>query len=115
MNTKSGKVTIQSTDFKSSRKLSAFVRKHVAKLEQFTDRIVEIRVSLRLEATVETNKSCEITVLMPGKDLFVSKKSESFEESIVQCVDALRHQLEHWKASISGRKKDFRKAIDVEG
>jgi putative sigma-54 modulation protein len=110
---KNKKIAIQSTNFKSSRKLSSFVRKQISKLELMSERIVEIRVSLKLDATVESNKICEITVLMPGKDLFVSKKSESFEESVSTSVDALRHQLEHWKTSISGRDKNFRKAIDT--
>ena len=113
MNTKNNKITIQSTNFKSSRKLSAFVRKHVAKLEVLSDRIVEIRVSLKLDTETESNKICEITLLMPGKDLFVSKKSESFEGSVTLSVDALKHQLEHWKASMSGRVGDFRKSIEV--
>ena len=113
MNTRNSKVTIQCTDFKSSRKLSAFVRKHVSKLELFSDQIVEIRVSLKLDPSAEANKVSEITVLMPGKDLFVSKRTESFEESVSFSVDALKHQLEHWKSSISGRKRNFRKAIDA--
>lgn len=113
MNTKNNNITIQSTDFKPSRKLSAFVRKHLGKLESYSDRIIEIRVSLKLDAVTESNKICEITVLVPGKDLFVSKKSDSFEEAVTLSVDALKHQLEHWKASISGRTGDFRKSIEV--
>ena len=113
MTNKGNKITIQTTDFKSSRRLSAFVRKHATKLDLFSDRIVEIRVSLKLGKAIESNKICEITVLMPGKDLFVSKKSESFEESVTLSMDALKHQLEHWKASITGRTKNFRKSIKV--
>ena len=113
MITKNNKIAIQSTNFKSSRKLSSFVRKHVSKSELLSDRIVELRVSLKLDATVELNKICEITVLVPGKDLFVSKKRETFEESVSDSVDALKYQLEHWKASISGRNKNFRKSIDT--
>ena len=114
MTTKTSKITIQSIDFKSSRKLSAFVRKHVSKLELMSDRIIEIRVSLKLDTpAVESNKFCDITVLIPGKDLFVSKKTGSFEESVSLAVDALKPQIEHWKSSISGRDKDFRKSIEV--
>jgi putative sigma-54 modulation protein len=113
MITKNNKIAIQSANFKLSRKLSSFVRKHVSKLELMSDRIVEIRVSLKLDTAVESNKICEITISLPGKDLFVSKKSESFEESVTTSVDALKHQLEHWKASISGRDKDFRKSIEA--
>jgi ribosome-associated translation inhibitor RaiA len=113
MNTKNDKIIIQSTDFKPSRKLSAFVRKHVAKLESLSDRIGEIRVSLKLDAVSESNKICEIALLMPGKDLFVSKRSESFEEAVILSVDALKHQLEHWKASVSGRAGNFRESIEV--
>ena len=114
MITKNKKIVIQTTNFKSSRKLSAFVRKHVAKLEVLSDRIIEVRVSLKLDpSAVESNQACDITLLMPGKDLFVSKQTASFEESVSLAVDALKHQLEYWKASVSGKNKDFRKSIDV--
>ena len=111
MNTKSNKIFIQSTDFKTSRKLSAFIRRQASKLEVFTDRIIEIKVSLKLDRSDASNKICEISVLVPGKDLFVSKRSDTFEESVSISVDALKHQLEAWKATLSGRSRDFKESI----
>jgi ribosome-associated translation inhibitor RaiA len=113
MTTQNSKVVIQSTDSKLSRKRLAFVRKHVAKLESLSDRIIEIRVSLKIDADAESNKVCEISVSVPGKDLFVSKKSDTFEESVDLSVDALKHQLESWKATIAGRNRNFRESIDA--
>ncbi len=114
MDTITKKITVQAIDFKLTRKLSGFVRKHMAKLETLSDRIVESRVLLRLDkSSVTADKLCEITVVMPGKDLFVSKNSQSFEESITTAIDGLRHQLEHWKASMSGRTGDFHNSIDA--
>ena len=112
MNTQNSKVVIQSIDFKSSRKRLAFVRRQVSKLELLTDRIIEIRVSLKMDGDAESNKVCEIGVSVPGKDLFVSKKSDTFEESVNLAVDALRHQIETWKATIAGRNRNFRESIE---
>jgi len=111
MKLESNKIKLQAIDFKASRKLSAFVRKHVAKLNLLSDRIVESHVSLKVNAsTGPENKVCEITLMMPGKDLFVSKTGQSFEESIAIAVDALKHPLEHWKASTNGKRKNLRKS-----
>ena len=105
MNTTAKKYTVQAIDFKLTRKLSSFARKHIEKLDMLSDRIVECRVQLRLERSAEpTDKVCEIALMMPGKDLFVSKKCQSFEESIATGVDALKHQLAHWKG-INERKQ----------
>ena len=113
MNTITKKIGVQAIDFKLTRKLSGFVRKHMAKLETLSDRIVESRVLLRLDkSSLAGDTVCEITLVMPGKDLFVSKNSQSFEESITTAIDALRHQLEHWKASMSGRNGNFHNSID---
>jgi len=114
MNTIPKKVAVQAIDFKLTRKLSAFARKHMAKLDILSDRIVESRVLLRLDAAMlPENKVCEITVMMPGKDLFVSKNSQSFEESIATAIDALKHQMEHWKASMSGKGAGYHNSIDA--
>ena len=114
MNTTNKKVTVQAINFKLTRKLSDFLKTHIAKLEAFSDRIVESRVLLRKDKSSEAaDKVCEITVMMPGKDLFVSKKSQSFEESVTMAVEALKRQLEHWKTSMSGRDGDFHKSIDA--
>src|SRR5687768_1059777 len=99
MNSTKKKITVQAIDFKLSRKLTAFARKHVAKLNTFSDRIEASHILLRLEASSQgDNRVCAITIVVPGKDLFVSKVGHSFEESIATAVEALKRQLEHWKA-----------------
>jgi len=114
MNAITKNITIQAIDFKLTRKLSGFAKKHMANLETLSDRIIESRVLLKVDKSSEAeDKVCEIVLMMPGKDLFVSKKSQSFEESITTAVNALKHQLEHWKASMSGRSGDFHDSIDV--
>lgn len=104
MKTTTKKITVQAIDFKLSRKLAAFARRHVAKLDTFSDRIIESRVSLKLDTSVPVEKRvCTIMLVMPGQDLFVSKSSQTFEESIATATDAIKRQLEHWKASVSGQ------------
>jgi len=112
MNTQSSKVVIQLIDGRLSRKRLEFVRKHVSKLELLTDRISEIRVSLRMDGGTESSKVCEISVSVPGKNLFVSKKSDTFEESVDLSVNALKHQLESWKATIARQSRSVRGSIE---
>jgi putative sigma-54 modulation protein len=114
MNTKAKKVTVNTIDFKLTPELSNFVQRHMEKLETLSDRIVECRVLLRLDkSSITEDKVCEITLMMPGKDLFVSKDSQSFEESVVVAIDAIKHQLEHWKSSISGSRDAVRNSIEL--
>ena len=43
------------------------------------------------------NKAASLTITVPGNKLFVEKTCDTFEESIDQCVDAMRMQLTKFK------------------
>ena len=36
-------------------------------------------------------------LFVPGKDLFVTKQANTFEEAVSQCVDTLKIQIEKYK------------------
>ena len=100
------KTTIQTPNFKASEELVSFVNEHVAKLDLFTDRIIESTIYLRVDkSATNENKICEIKMQIPGKELFASKKSNTFEEAAVLAVEALKPQIERWKGSVSERQK----------
>lgn len=92
------KIIIQTPDFKASRKLTAFVERNVEKLGLFDERILEARVCLKTETSdSKRNKACEIRIVIPGNDLFASRHSDSYEDSVKAVVEALRHQIDHQK------------------
>ena len=87
-------VKINSIHFKSDRKLDLFIEDKVSKLEKYFDGVYGTVVTLKLDNNDEPkNKIADIKIEIPGNDLFVSKQSESFEESTQLAVDALKKQL----------------------
>lgn len=97
------KIHIQTLDFTPRQSLLDLVNEKVGKLEKFSDRIIESRVTLRVEKSEKRdNKICEVRVVIPGNDLFVKKQSESFEDAVHRVVETLERQLKEWKEKIRG-------------
>ena len=89
------KLTIQTPHFDVQEKLLSFAEEHIRKLHLFNDRILEAQVCMKLDKSDRgDNKVCEIKLIVPGNDLFASKRCNSFEDAILKSVSALRHQLE---------------------
>ncbi|MCT4637509.1 MAG: ribosome-associated translation inhibitor RaiA [Bacteroidales bacterium] len=92
---------IQSVGFNASERLEMFVQKKVDKLKTVYDGVSNANVYLKLENTSEIeNKVGEIRVDVKGTELFVKKQSKTFEESIDNCVDALKKQLTKYKEKL---------------
>jgi ribosomal subunit interface protein len=90
------KVTIQSLDFDITKKLNAFVNRALRKIGRLYPPILEAQVFLKTDgdALAVYSKVCEIKLVIPGKDLFASKKGETFEMAVQNTIDALKHQVE---------------------
>ena len=87
-------VRIQSIHFDASEKLQVFIQKKVAKLEKFCDDIKKVEVSLKVvKPETAMNKEAGIKVLALNSEFFAEKVSDTFEESVDVCVDALSKQL----------------------
>lgn len=98
------KVNINSIHFKVDSKLEEFICEKIEKLSDIFDNILSSEVTLKLDNNEKkNNKVSEIKLIIPGNDLFVSKQSKSFEESFDLALEALRKQIERYKAKI--RKK----------
>ena len=94
------KMIILTPGFKASRSLTNFVGDNVGKLALLSDRILEGLINLKLDKSVKKeNKICDIKLVMPGSDLFASRYSHTFEDAVLQTIEAIKHQLERWKAS----------------
>lgn len=88
------KVNYQSINFNADQKLLDFIQKKLDKLDQFYDHILDGQVFLKVEGSSDReNKSVEIKLNVPGKDLMVSKQCKSFEEAADSSVEALRRAL----------------------
>ena len=92
------KVMINSVHFKADQKLEDFITQKVEKLCSKYNEVINAEVSLKLDSTdTPENKIADIRLILRGDDLFASKQSKTFEESIDTSIDALKKQLEKYK------------------
>lgn len=97
-------ITLQSVHFTAADRLEEFVNQKVSKLDQYFDGIINAEIILRLEKSEDTeNKIAEISLNLPGGELFAKKQSKSFEESTDLACEALRKQLIKWKEKVKAK------------
>ncbi len=94
------KLQVHSIHFDADRKLLDFIKKRIAKLETFYDRLVDGEVFLKLNNEGIDNKTVEIKLRVPGSQLFAVEKARSFEAATGQATDALRMQLKKFKSRV---------------
>ncbi len=87
-------ITIQSVKFDAADHLQSFIEQKVNKLDVYFDGIIDAEVILKLDKseTLE-NKVAEISLNVPGAEMFAKKQSKTFEESVDLSCEALRKQL----------------------
>ena len=87
-------IRIQSIHFDATVALEKFIQKKVSKLEQFYDVILEADVLLKVvKPETALNKEALVKIKVSGTELFASKLSDTFEESVDEAVEALQKQL----------------------
>ncbi|NJM80435.1 MAG: HPF/RaiA family ribosome-associated protein [Flavobacterium sp.] len=86
--------TIQSVGFSATNSLTSFTEKKVEKIfKQYPDAI-RIDVSFKIGASKNIeNKWCSLYLSHKGENQFVKRKSDSFENSLLQCVEAMEKIL----------------------
>ena len=90
--------TINSVKFKADEKLEKFVNDKVSKLDRMIDNAVKCEVTLKVEKPEsDNNKIAELRLFVPGKDLFVTKQADTFEQAVADCVDTMKVQIEKYK------------------
>ena len=88
------KVTIKAIHFDATTKLEQFIQKKVTKLEQYSDDITAVDVSLKVvKPEAADNKEVLIRALIPNNELVVTKTANSFEEAFDSALEALIRQL----------------------
>lgn len=93
---------VNTVHFTADKKLVNFIREKVNKLGMMSDQIIASEVYLRVDKNGDQeNKVAEVKLLVPGSELFAKKQCKSFEEATDNAVDALKKQLEKYKAKVA--------------
>ena len=92
-------VNIQTVHFDADSKLIEYVNRKLEKLGNFSDRIIQVNVFLKLDNVVHAikDKIAEIRVHIPRHNFFVKSTSKSFEESFDDAFDSLITQIKRNK------------------
>jgi ribosomal subunit interface protein len=91
-------IKIQSIHFDATSALEKFIEKKVGKLSQYFDGIMQAEVTLKvIKPETVQNKEAQIKLTVSRSEMFASKVSDTFEESIDDAVDALQKQLVKFK------------------
>ena len=92
-------VNIQTVHFNADSKLIEYVNRKLEKLNLFSDRIIQVKVFLKLDNVVHTikDKIAEIRVHIPRHNFFVKSTSKSFEGSFDDAFDSIINQIKRKK------------------
>ena len=94
-------VQVQAIRFEADKKLLSFIEERLKKLNVFFDQIIDSEVYLRIDKSESNkNKTVEIKLNIPGKELFAKKQCKSFEEATDETIEALRRQLKKHKGKL---------------
>lgn len=92
------KVVINAVKFSPEEKLQNFVNEKVGKLERLLPEALQADVTLKIDKSeTNNNKIADIRLVVSGKDLFVTKQADSFEEAVMLSIDALKTQIGKFK------------------
>ena len=92
------KVVPNAVKFTPDEKLQNFVNDKVGKIERLLPEALQADVSLKVDKPeTNNNKIAEIRLVVRGKDLFVTKQADSFEEAVMLSIDALKTQIDKFK------------------
>jgi len=98
------KLRVHSIHFNADQKLIDFIQQRLDKLHTFYDRLVGGEVFLRLNNEGVENKTVEIRITVPGKELFAKEQARSFEAAVDSATESLRIQLDKFKTRIREKR-----------
>ena len=80
-------VTVKAIHFDVKASLEEFINKKVSKLEQYSDKITSVDVTLQVvKPETSNNKEVLLKVMIPGSDLVVTKTADSFHQVLRQTL-----------------------------
>jgi len=88
-------VNIQTVHFDADSKLIGYINRKLQKLNNFSDRIIQVNVFLKLDNVVHAikDKIAEIRVHIPRHNFFVKSTSKSFEGSFDDALNSMVTQI----------------------
>ena len=90
--------TINAVKFRADEKLIQFINEKIGKLDRMIDNAIGCEVTLKVDKPeADDNKVVDIRIARPGQDLFISKRADTFEQAVLEGIDALKPQLEKLK------------------
>ncbi|MGL5273442.1 MAG: ribosome hibernation-promoting factor, HPF/YfiA family [Phocaeicola sp.] len=97
-------VRIQAIHFDASETLQDFIQKKAAKLAKLCDDVAKVEVSLKVvKPETAQNKEVGIRISALHTEFFAEKVTDTFEESVDACIDALSKQLVKQKEKQNGK------------
>jgi len=83
-------INLKTLKFDAGQKLTDFVQKKVDRLSRFFEGVAEAEVTLE---NAKEGKKAKIKVHVPGEDLIIDRTSDTFENAITACVDAMKERM----------------------
>jgi putative sigma-54 modulation protein len=81
-------IRVQSIKFDADQKLLDFIDKKLGKLSKFLDNIIRMDVTLTVEP--DHKKDVKVRAIIPGDDLLIERKADTFEDAVVAASDAMQ-------------------------
>lgn len=98
------RLRVHSIHFDADQKLIDFIQQRIDKLHTFYDRLAGGEVFLRLNNEGVENKTVEIRISVPGKNLFAKEQARSFEAAVDSAAESLRSQLGRFKTRLKAKR-----------
>ncbi|WKK85673.2 ribosome-associated translation inhibitor RaiA [Marivirga arenosa] len=100
-------ITLEPVDFNISQELNDHVRDMFNKLSKYNDQIVGIDLYLKSNAqNDDREKTVEAKFFLPGNDLFVTGKGDSFVKAAQDCYDTAKSNLSRIKEKVKDRHQN---------
>jgi putative sigma-54 modulation protein len=91
-------IVINAPGLQRNERLETAIEKKFQQLQKFYDRIVKCTISLKEDPDSARNKrKVEVKLSVPGKILFASEQTETFDNAIQQVYDVILRQLNRYK------------------
>ncbi|MBD8387999.1 ribosome hibernation-promoting factor, HPF/YfiA family [Dysgonomonas sp. BGC7] len=91
-------IAIQSVHFDASAQLKEFIEKKISKLDKFSDLIIDAEIIMKVvKPEVANNKEASIKLNIKNGELFSNKTADTFEDAIMQNIEALEKQIQKVK------------------
>lgn len=104
-------ITIQPKDFTAKKELTGFIKEKAEKLFRMYDKIISCEVVLKVEKSgTRDNKRCDIRMVIPGNDLLAGDRSATFEEAVMQAIEALERQI-HKRKTTTLKRNNHREEL----